>query len=310
MSAFNSQFKANSAIEGEALYLGTADDKCLFENNANYNVSIIKIDLKIHDFQSTYNSGDKLGIDFKINGKTVNAEVRINIYENNVLIGNYSCLSGNGWTVNLPVGVYDAVCIVKNEGYELDPVKVALTISKASVKILTQSISTVYGLNNNLIITLNDNNAKPIEGAELNVNLNGVKTFKTNDKGQVVLPTKGLLPNSYSVSISFAGNNNYAKSTTSTSVTVLKATLKLSALKKTFKKKVKTKKYTVSLGNKNAKLKLTVKGKTYTATTNAKGKATFKITKLTRKGKFKATIKFAGDKYYNKITKIVQIKIK
>ena len=75
-------------------------------------------------------------------------------------------------------------------------------------------------------------------------------------------------------------------------------------------KKVKTKKYTVSLGIKNAKLKLTVKGKTYTATTNAKGKATFKITKLTRKGKFKATIKFAGDKYYNKITKIVQIKIK
>ena len=40
-----------------------------------------------------------------------------------------------------------------------------------------------------------------------------------------------------------------------------------------------------------------------TAKTNAKGKATFKITKLTKKGKFTAVIKYAGNKYYNKLSK-------
>ena len=39
---------------------------------------------------------------------------------------------------------------------------------------------------------------------------------------------------------------------------------------------------------KKAKVTLKVKGKTYAAKTNSKGKATFKITKLTKKGTYKA----------------------
>ena len=61
---------------------------------------------------------------------------------------------------------------------------------------------------------------------------------------------------------------------------------------------------------KNAKLTLKVNGKTYKATTNSKGKATFKITKLTKKGTQKATVKYAGNAYYNGISKNVSIKIK
>ena len=49
---------------------------------------------------------------------------------------------------------------------------------------------------------------------------------------------------------------------------------------------------------KNTKLTLKVNGKTYSATTNAKGQATFKITKLTKKGKFTAVVNFAANKYY------------
>jgi hypothetical protein len=79
---------------------------------------------------------------------------------------------------------------------------------------------------------------------------------------------------------------------------------------------VKTKKYTVTLKNnvnkplKNIKLKLKIKGKTFAATTNAKGKATFKIKKFNKKAKLKATITFAGDKCYNKLSKTVKITIK
>ena len=43
---------------------------------------------------------------------------------------------------------------------------------------------------------------------------------------------------------------------------------------------------------------LKVGGKTYKATTNSKGKATFKITKLKKKGKYTATIKYAGSKLW------------
>ena len=49
---------------------------------------------------------------------------------------------------------------------------------------------------------------------------------------------------------------------------------------------------------KKAKVTLKVNGKTYKATTTSKGKATFKITKLTKKGKYTAKIKFAGNGYY------------
>ena len=61
---------------------------------------------------------------------------------------------------------------------------------------------------------------------------------------------------------------------------------------------------------KKVKRTLKVNKKTYSAKTNAKGQATFKITKLTKKGTFKATITYKGSAYYNKVTKKVNIKCK
>ena len=96
----------------------------------------------------------------------------------------------------------------------------------------------------------------------------------------------------------------------------VKITTKLTAKAKTFKLKTKTKKYTITLKDnknkvmKNKKVSLKVKGKTYTAKTNSKGKATFKLTKLTKKGKYTAVIKYAGDKHYQKVTKKVKITVK
>ena len=94
---------------------------------------------------------------------------------------------------------------------------------------------------------------------------------------------------------------------------------KILASKKTFKSKVKVKKYTATLkaGSKavpKVKVYIKIKGKKYNktikATTNAKGKAIFKIKKLTKKGKYKATITFKGNKNYKASKKTVQIIIK
>ena len=99
-------------------------------------------------------------------------------------------------------------------------------------------------------------------------------------------------------------------------VKINKEKTKLVAKKKTFKAKTKVKKYTVTLKNskgkaiKSAKLTLKVKGKTYKAKTNNKGKATFKIKKLTKKGKYTAVIKFKTTKYYKATSKKVKITVK
>ena len=61
---------------------------------------------------------------------------------------------------------------------------------------------------------------------------------------------------------------------------------------------------------KNAKVTLRVNGKTYTAKTNSKGVATFKINKLSKKGTYKATVKFAGSTYYKAVSKTVKITVK
>ena len=78
--------------------------------------------------------------------------------------------------------------------------------------------------------------------------------------------------------------------------------------------KTKTKKYTVILKTgktplKNKRIKLKLRGKTYSAKTNKKGKVTFKL-KIKKRGKFKAVIRFNGDKSYKASKKTVYIKIK
>ena len=142
------------------------------------------------------------------------------------------------------------------------------------------------------------------------ITLNG-KTYtqKTDSNGQIRLSTNGLVPvRTYIASVKFAGNAYFEKSTKSVKVTVSKATPKLTALKKTFKRTVKIKKYTVSLKTnqgkamKNAWITLKVAKKTYKVKTNAKGQETFKITNLNKKGTFTAVVKYAGSAYYNSKT--------
>lgn len=75
------------------------------------------------------------------------------------------------------------------------------------------------------------------------------------------------------------------------------------------------KKYTINLKNskgksiKKVKVTLKVNGKKYKARTNSRGKAIFKITKLTKRGTYKAIITFKGNKYYLKAVKKSKIRI-
>lgn len=188
-------------------------------------------------------------------------------------------------------------------------------IIQTATKITSSKVTTPYNVASKVTFTLKDEDGRVISGEKVTVNFNG-KTYNkvTNAKGQVSVDvSSGLAPKTYNAYIKFAGDESFKASSASAKVVVSKATPKITAKAKTFKKTVKTKKYTIILKNnlnkvmKNTKVTIKVNKKTYTAKTNSKGQATFKITKLTKKGKYTATVKYAGDKYYN--SKSVNVKI-
>ena len=145
-----------------------------------------------------------------------------------------------------------------------------------------------------------------------------------NGSATVTLPE--LQVGKHDITVAYSGDDKYSGISKTTSVNVpekakpatqetTKAKTIITAKKKTYKAKTKVKKYTITLksGKKpvnKVQVTLKIKGKTYKAKTNAKGKATFKIKKLTKKGKYSAVIKFAGNKNYKATSKKVKITVK
>ena len=302
-----------------ALKTGVAKITIRTGDNKKYalNSTVITVTVKLHDASVSVNKSSlnlELGDTIDIVATTYPAGLNVTYVPDNSGVVR---VDEKGKITALKVG--SAVITVKVGGdgvYAENSTTVTVTVSKISTKIAASSVTTVYNVNKNLVITLKDSKGNPISGVKISVNLGKSRTVKTNSKGQAKVSTNGLVPKKYTAKITFNGNTKYAKATKSVKVTVKKAKPKLTAKKKTFKGSVKIKKYTVTLKTnknramKNAKLTLKVKGKIYSAKTNAKGKATFKITKLTKKGKFTAVVKFAGNKYYNAKTVKPKITVK
>lgn len=182
----------------------------------------------------------------------------------------------------------------------------ALTINKIGTILSSDKVTAIYGNSKKVVITLKDVKGNILEGKSISVKLNNdIYNAKTDSNGRAtIVVLNNLAVKSYKATITFKGDTKYAAKTSSFYFVVKKATPKITASKKTFKKSTKSKKYVITLKvngkvMKNIKVTLKVKGKTYTAKTNSKGKATFKITKLTKKGTYTAVVKYAGGKCYN-----------
>ena len=223
---------------------------------------------------------------------------------------------------DLPAGAYEAVVSYSGDAKYAPISKTVNSTVKVATTIKAAAVTTTYGTSKNIVITLTDANGKVLANKKVTVVLNGAKKeLTTNAKGQVsyAIGTK-LAVKKYDATFTFDGDANYVKSTGTAKVTVNKAKPKLTAKKKTFKAKKKSKKYTVTLktnkGKAMKKAKVTLTGKfkgkkiKITKKTNKKGKVTFNLKKLNKKGKFKATIKFAGNKYYKAVSKKVKITVK
>lgn len=334
-SARRSYFGNNVAKYGGAVSVASSASECVFKYNvakitggAKYDAFIAdsefegnlpKYILEVSDLSIIEGFGADFRVklydspDYPVTG--VNSTIKLYNSKNKV-IGTYICECGYSWFVNLPAGKYKAVVSVEDECYEIDPVTVSITVKKSSF-IYVVNIVANYDSGKCLLVNLHDSAGKVIKYAKVYITLNGAtKYYFTDDNGQVMLSTKGLAPKNYPVTIYYAGDNTYVKSSATAKITINKVNVKIIAAKKTFKKKDKSKVYTVTLKNhkgalmKNTKLTVKVGNKLYSAKTNKKGIATFKFTKLTKKGTFIAVITYAGNAYYKALSKKVAIYVK
>ena len=186
-----------------------------------------------------------------------------------------------------------------------------------STSIQASKVTATYSVSKKLVLTLKDGKGNLLKDKYVTIKVGTIsKKIITNSNGQASVEISGLVPKTYTASIQFEGDSKYVASSKKADVIVKKATPKLTAKAKTFKKSVKTKNFVVTLKTnqnkvmKNTKVTLKVNGKTYSAKTNAKGQATFKINNLNKKGKFTAAVKFAGNKYYNAKTAKPKIIVK
>ena len=303
----NYTFNEYSEYEISAFYIGldnvTVNNATITINKANSTLTINDI---VYDYggsgSTIVNYTNALGVNASVIGQP---QAVVNVVNNTIFVS------------GLDIGSY-ILSVTTLVGDDYNPVTQTanITVNKAKTVLTVNRITTVYNVNKYLTITLKDVYGNPLKDVEVGVNLNGVKYLTTDKNGQIKIPTKVLSPNKYDVKITFDGNAYYLKSSTSSKVVIKKASSKITAAKKTFKAKTKVKKYAVVLKDItnspiiNAKLTLKVKGKTYSAKTNYKGKAVFKITKLNKKGTYKAVIKFNGNKYYLKSTKNTKITVK
>ena len=226
------------------------------------------------------------------------------------------------FVVDLDAGYYIAKTSFEgNEKYGPKDISTPITVdasasaikASSSVTVLLTKVKSGY----NFKLTLVDMKGNGLANKKVSITFNGkTKTYPTNPAGVISYKLSATKTGSYKLTMKFAGDNNYVKSSATSTIKITKQATKITAKSKAFKAKTKVKKYAVVLkDNKNKAIKkvkvtLKVKGKTYKATTNAKGKATFKITKLTKAGSYKATVKFAGNAYYKASTKSVKITVK
>ncbi len=174
-----------------------------------------------------------------------------------------------------------------------------------------------------LKFTLKDSDGNVLANKTVQIALSGkIFTAVTNKDGIGALRINLASSNVYTCALSFNGDeNSTAAPLAITKLTVIKKKTAINAQSRTFKANVKTKTITVTLKTvknlydgktylkKGKKLTLTIKGKTYVAKTNAKGVAKFTI-KLTKKGKYTAKIRFAGDATYKASARSIRITIK
>lgn len=329
-----SQFTNNTASSGGAIYNNgsiIAGDIRFTNNNATDGKNDIAgngsaeyiVNFDIDEADNVYGKTAKINVNVTSNGKPVNGG-EISTVVNNVTY-NDSVVNGVATLQipNLKIGIYELwLSYVSNDSsYRSDKDYYELIISKQNIEITAKDAAYIINYGGKYSVTLKDSDDNAVVGENVTFTFNGkvIGSASTNAAGVASISMtanalKSAKAGKKNMTLTLT-SDNYNATAKTVKITINKEKTKITAKNKKFKRSQKTKKYTIALKNskgkavKKLKVTLKVKGKTYTAKTNAKGKATFKIKKLTKKGKYTATIKFKGNAYYLKSSKKVKITI-
>ena len=323
----NTLFGNFSCLSGEGwavnmprgTYIAVFDTEYENFKPVNATITVVKGNstLKVNDMAFDYGSTGSTTVEF-INALNVTAEV-VDHKEAVVTV------NGTVITVsNLTAGTYTLkVTTITNDDYNNVTETAKITVNKLNAAITAESAAYVINYGGTYTVILKDANGIAFAGQTVTFTLNGknIATAVTDAKGSASIKlTAAILKTAKAgarnLVISFAGDNIYNAASKTVKITINKEKTKIAAKKKTFKKSKKVKKYKITLKDskgkaiKKAQVTIKIKKKTYKAKTNSKGKATFKIKKLTKKGTYKAKITYKGNSCYKKATKTVKIKIK
>jgi len=311
------------------LSTGTFEGYVYFDKTNRYmassipiRVTVDKIPMQINSSDITYTYGDEkyLTVTLKDNyGNPISNETVSFKTTANTMTGKTDENGIAKFLMNLAPGSYNAtVSFAGNKTHQSNSTTVRILVNalKEKISINQYSFTSVYNEGKYITVTLNDISGKGISNKQFIVNFNGkTKKYLTNANGQIKLPISTLVPKTYKVTINFLGDEKYEPASFNITLVVKKAKPHLFASKKKFNVKTHVKKFKVTLKNnknkvmKKVKVYLKVKGKTYVVKTNKKGQAIFKLTKLTKKGTYKAVITYKGDKCYKKVVKKANIKV-
>ena len=198
-----------------------------------------------------------------------------------------------GFNITLNPGTYEITVInpINNEN-RTQTVKVVKRI------IENKALSMYYGAGKYYKVKVFDDDDNIAKGVKVTFTINNKKYTRTTDDNGYASFKISLKPAKYTITAEYKGFKVSNKITVKSTIITKDISVK----------KGKTIKFTAKLVNKNGKIlknkKLTFKfkGKTYKVKTNKKGKATLKITKKYKKGKYTIKTSYGKLTIKNKIT--------
>jgi len=321
----NTEFLNNSAID--------KSNNIALRSNASVDVENVTSDSQLAlyfiSLKFAYIVGNVYGETVSIVSVVSYDDLPVNVGSLSLVINNktYSAnISGGSAEIKIPnldVGNYVVDVVYHYENCTESKYRLDFNVNPQYVVIGAKSTNLIVNYGGTYSVILKDYLGNALSSKQIIFTLNGkiIGVSKTNSKGSATFKLTSKILKTIGVGkkyleIIFAGDKHYEAASKTVKINVIKEKTKFTAGKKTFKKSTKVKKYSVKLKNskgkiiKGARITLKVNGRTYKATTNSKGMATFKINKLNKKGKFNSLLKYNGNKYYNAVSKKVKITVK